>query len=119
MSNGNSQEGPKEAVKLVQDITKQVLTLTTGVLALSATFINTLLPHAPRFIVILFFAWGLFTFSIIGGMFTLSSIVNKLKNNKHEPFAKSTTIPAVIQWLCFILGFILLWVFVLNNLKTN
>lgn len=117
MCSNSPKNGAKEAIKLVQDITKQILTLTTGILALSATFIKILIPDAPRLIAILFFAWFLFTVSIIGGLFTLSSIVHKLEKEEYEPFAKCTEIPARVQWICFIVGFVLLWIFVTFNLN--
>ena len=117
MYSDDSKNGAKESIKLVQDITKQILTLTTGILALSATFIKILIPLSPVFTIILFFAWGLLTLSIIGGILTLSSIVHKLEESKYEPFAKCTVIPAIVQWSCFVVGFILLWIFVIINLS--
>ena len=114
-----SSDGPRESVKLVEDITKQILTLTTGVLALSSTFIKILITpiSTPQCIPILFISWSLFTLSIVGGLFTLSSIVNKLKNNEYKPFALCTVIPAILQWSFFILAFVLLWIFVTVNLN--
>jgi len=112
----NTTDGCKDAVYLTQDITKQIITLTTGVLALSATFVKIFITSSPENFIILIFAWSLLTFSIIAGLFTLSSMVNNLKNNKYEPFSIYTTIPAITQWICFILGFILFWIFVALNL---
>ena len=112
-------DGPKESIKLVQDITKQILTLTTGVLALSATFIKTFLTptSTPQCIPVIYISWSLFTLSIIGGLLTLSSIVNKLTRGEYAPFAFCTVLPAIFQWIFFILGFIFLWVFVGINLS--
>ena len=112
----NATDGSKDAVYLAQDITKQIITLTTGVLVLSATFVKIFITSSPDYFIILISAWSLLTLSIVGGLFTLSSMVNNLKNNKYEPFSKHTTIPAITQWISFILGFILFWIFVALNL---
>jgi hypothetical protein len=112
-------EGQKSSVQLVQDITKQVLALATGIVALSATFIEKILSGAIHDLLLLFLSWLVFTISVIAGILTLSSLVYNLKRDKYDPFATATTIPAVIQWISFILGIVLFIVFISLNINSS
>lgn len=108
--------GPMEAMKLIKEVTKQILTMTIGILALSITFIDVVIPSSPHFIILIFIAWILFILSIIGGLFTLTSMIHLLEQNKFEPFAKCTRKPAIFQWICLIAGLVLLMIFVAINI---
>ena len=110
-------DGRKDSIKIVQDITKQLITLASGILALSATFLRSIVGSSPTAICLICTSWILITASIVFGILTLSSLVNKLKNNKYEPFATPTTIPAIIQWVTFIAGITFFWIFVIVNLN--
>ena len=119
MVDNESLDGPKAAVKLTQEITKQILTLSTGVLALSVTYINNLPPILMQYAFLLYISWFLFALAIIMGLITLSSIVHLLENNNYKPFEKVTTCPAMIQWISFIIGLISMTIFVIINVKSK
>lgn len=116
-NSGEMKEGRKDSVKLVQDITKLLITLATGVLTLSATFLNNIVGDYPTSEFLIFVSWILITLSIVAGIFTLSSLVNLLKNDIYEPFAPQTTAPAIIQWITFVVGITFFWIFVIVNLN--
>jgi len=108
--------GKKDSIKLVQDITKLLITLAGGILTLSATFLQIIVGNNPTSKSLIFISWILITLSIAAGIFTLSSLVDLLKKNKYEPFAPQTTVPAIIQWTSFVIGLTFFWIFVIVNL---
>lgn len=111
------EDGKKDSIKLVQDITKILITLATGILTLSATFLQNIVGDCPTSKFLIFVSWILITLSITAGIFTLSSLINLLKNNKYEPFAPQTKAPAIIQWITFVAGVTLFWIFVIVNIN--
>lgn len=110
-------EGQKDSIKLVQDITKQLITLGSAILALSATFLKSIVGSYPLSIFLICISWILITISIIFGIITLASLVDKLKNNIYDPFATPTRTPAIIQWITFVIGITLFLIFVIVNLS--
>ena len=104
-------EGPKKSVELAQDITKLVLSLTTGVLALSLTFAKETLKTPPHSTWLLFVSWATFGISLAGGFFALSSMVNLLHQKKFDPYAKATCVPAILQLFFFVIAFVFMGVF--------
>ena len=109
-------DGKKDSIKLVQDITKQLITLASGILVLSATFLSDII-RSPSSSILLTLSWTSITLSIVAGLLTLSSLVNNLKKNIYEAFRKETTLPAIFQWVFFVSGIVLFWIFIVVNLN--
>lgn len=64
------------------DLVKQLITLASGVLALSATFLEKLGPLSPISLLLLAAAWLALIVSVLGGIQTMSAIVkSRLKSD--------------------------------------
>src|SRR6478736_819264 len=62
----------ERAFDVVTEITKQVLTLATGIIVVTITFVKDFATHAsPGAKDVLAWSWGLYAASIFFGMFTL------------------------------------------------
>jgi hypothetical protein len=62
-----------------QDVTKQVLTLSTGVVTITIAFMKDISKNAPEDArIALFSAWGLFALSIAAGICTLLNLTGRV-----------------------------------------
>lgn len=124
------EEYQKKAFDVALDLTKQLMTLATGTLALTATFIKEILkipigePVPLKWL--LFITWGLMLLSIFCGLLAYGAISGTLdgaditlKNNPEKrlsPFNFNITLWAVYQAVIFYLGIVSLIVYVANTL---
>lgn len=112
-------DGKKKSIDIIQDLTKLIISLATGFLTLSAVFIKDIIKNTENSLVLIKWSWILSSISISAGLFTVSSLVNLTYQEKYEPFNRATTIPAIIQWLTFLVSLILFWTFTVTNLATG
>lgn len=85
-------ENQKKAFDFAADFTKQLITLSTAIITLSATFSKAIIGGTDNFNrIILLISWILFIFSIIGGVLTLMALTGNLdpiqtksKNNENR-----------------------------------
>jgi hypothetical protein len=62
-----------------QDVTKQLITLSTGVVTVTVAFVGTIAPDAPSSgRVALYIAWGLFGLTILAGVATLLNLTGRV-----------------------------------------
>ena len=120
-------EFKKKAFEAALDLVKQLITLSTGVLALSGTFIKEfagmlhgrgkdadLKLHCPA---LLFISWSILLLSILCGLLAHGAIVGVMdaitddNAATNTPFAKNIRNLAVAQWLTFFVGIIFMIVF--------
>lgn len=114
-----------EGLKAAADFTKQVITLSTGVITLTVTFLEKIIQptagatrHVP---VSMFSAWILFGISVIAGVATLGAIAGTLealdRKQNEMPLSEvqraavdalgsgaNVTWPARAMAVCFLLG---------------
>jgi hypothetical protein len=103
----------EKAFDFAQEVTKQVLTLSTGVLALTVTFLKdiaTAAPHSAR--LCLEFGWLCFLLSVLFGVAALMSLSGNLATSA-APSIYSSNIkwPARLQLLLFLVGLLLTLIF--------
>ena len=73
---------PPRADEVALELIKQIVTLASGVLALSAAFIGTLPPVPQYFLCLLALSWAALVVSILCGLKTISAIVkSRLDSN--------------------------------------
>jgi hypothetical protein len=101
----------QKAFDFASDSTKQLITLSTGVLALTITFNNDIVGGDPgQASLILFGAWFLYLVSIIFGIWTLLALTGNLEpTGTHENTAPSirtgnVTLPSILQISAFLLA---------------
>lgn len=103
----------QKAFEFASDSTKQLITLSTGIIALMISFkkdILTGISSGPRFL--LMAAWFVYLLSVICGIWTLLALTGSLepvvKNSQEVPpptiRGKNVTFPAMIQVLTFLLA---------------
>ncbi|MEQ8805927.1 MAG: hypothetical protein RLN77_09030 [Rhodospirillales bacterium] len=114
----------EKSFEFANEIGKQIITLSTGVLALSATFFEKIAKESGDNIILLYWSWSLFISSIILGIITMGALTSqlapKLEAPDHIPSINSVNvkIPAVSQWLAFIAAMILFLVYVAKTNQT-
>ena len=118
--NDKSQNQPgqhdKDSVDTYKDLTKLIITLSTGVFVLSPAFLGLLKFERVGFFVYLWISWAFLLSSIILGLLVLSSLAgtqHKKEYNIDNPITKLLSIP---QWLTFILGILFFGIFMVKNL---
>lgn len=132
----------QKAFDFAADTTKQLITLATGIIALTITFSKDIIGASELSNSnLIFWSWGLFIFSIFCGIWTLMALTGNLQpmkkekkvqdlQNDEETLPKSTEsdcnintknvkIPSGLQILSFILGLIFTVLFGVNSMKNS
>ena len=100
----------QKAFDFAQECAKQLITLSTAILALTITFRADVVGAATGGRGLIILAWALFLFSIIAGLITLACLAGHLeKPPKGTPsiYQAGIRIPAGSQMVLFALGMIL------------
>jgi hypothetical protein len=96
-------DGLKRSNDLAYDIGKQLITLSTGILALSFSFVK--INNIPNYKSLLFWGWGLEGLSILLGIAFLFSIFYIYRNwKKVEIVSIPTLVLGIFQLLSFLGG---------------
>lgn len=99
------------------DLAKQLITLATGILALSITFIKDVLKNNGQVITWpLKSAWVLYLFSMVSGIWEMMAITGSIfaiASNSTQPstYGTNVRIPALLQILAFLLATVFLIVY--------
>lgn len=103
----------KAAVDVAAEISKQLITLSTGIVALTITFAKDFLGGASQNkLRILYCSWSCYIITIVSAIWHLSAITGNLLHTKNGVMQwDSTIIPAYLQLIAFLAGTILLVVF--------
>jgi len=102
-----------KAFDFAQDVTKQVLTLATGILALTITFIKDFANHAPRAAEVLMgLSWVAYLVSVVFGLWTLMALtgtLQPLRPDNLKPSIQGINVrrPATLQLACFFVALVL------------
>ena len=116
-------EPVKKAFDFASETTKQLITLSTAIIALTITFAKDILQSVPISAkVLLMIAWAIYLLSLLFGLLTLMALTSELEPKiKEEPpvtsppeqlsppsiWAKSITAASVLQILTFLLATVL------------
>src|SRR5947209_6582475 len=95
-----------KAFDFAQETTKQLLTLATGVLALTITFLKDITKNAPHSAQKwLHIAWILYLASAVFGVFTLSMLSGNLaKRDEPDIYAWNIRGPSIAQYVTFLVA---------------
>jgi len=111
MANGSAlDERARASFDFAQESTKQMITLATGIIALTITFQKDFLssssiPADAKILAPL--SWLFFLLSVIAGLWTLLALAGSLDHrNQGQPsiYGKNIIIPSIIEILCFVTG---------------
>jgi hypothetical protein len=101
-----------KAFEFAQETTKQLLTLATGILALTITFLHDLAANAPTWSVyVLALGWLASLVSVVAGVLTLMTLTGNIVNPAFDVYEPNTRSMAKIQFLAFVAGTALTIVF--------
>jgi hypothetical protein len=109
------------------ELAKQLITLATGILALSITFTKDILKNPiPIITWPLKLAWIAYLLSICFGIWTMMALTGMIFNitespdaYKHATYGTSISIPALLQILAFVIGTLLLIVYGAKTLRVK
>jgi hypothetical protein len=103
------EEQTKLAFQFAADLAKQLMTLSTGVIALTVTFTKDLVDRAPRHaIYLLRLSWALYLTSLIFGVWVLMALTGSLAPVKASTvptgIGSNVRNPAMLQILTFLMA---------------
>lgn len=104
-------ENVKKAFEFASDVAKQLITLSTGIIAIVFTFSKDIVSKkasADFPTLMLGFACGLYFFSIVAGLWHLYALTGELESttSNHQPTTrgKNAIVPSIIQIIFFLVG---------------
>lgn len=114
-----------EGYKSANELTKQLLTLATGVIALSITFTKDILRDAPQRVTLLIkLSWFTYLLSICFGMWAMMSLTGMIFKVSAEGVASvlqnpygSAILPSSLQILTFVVGTLFIILFGVKALR--
>jgi hypothetical protein len=108
-------EKTKKAFDFAQESSKQVISLSTGVIALSITFSKDFLQHVSSTArVFALWSWGAYLAAVLFGLWTLLALTGTLDAKAGVPVSIrgwNVVLPASLQILAFVLGLVLSVIF--------
>lgn len=114
-TDGESEAPAARAARVIDDYTKLLITLATGVTALSATFLSNLYRgHALNDFA---WAWILLGVSVLAGIFARGTYIAQLADNELKPRRSLLEVLSVVQWTTLVAGVVVLTIGVLTNLR--
>lgn len=108
-----------DVIYTVLEWTKQITTLATGTLVLSATFIKDIFQNKIEYHFIIILAWVFFAISILFGIILMGNICYLTLQKKVNIYANPTRIIAIMHFMCFFIGLVLFIFFVSQNFNLN
>jgi uncharacterized protein YegP (UPF0339 family) len=106
------------------DLAKQLITLATGILALSITFIKDVLKNNAVVTWPLKTSWFVYLLSVVFGMWTMMAITGSIfavapTSNQSVTYGTNIAIPAFLQILAFLVATVFLIVFGAKMLRVK
>lgn len=93
------------------DVAKQLITLATGVLALTITFAKDITNNTEVHKPLLILAWVGYLASVLGGVWTLMALTGSLGKGEQSIYGWNVRIPAISQILLFVGATVLIIVY--------
>jgi hypothetical protein len=115
MTNGGGSGNTDDAHKVALEWLKHLITLCSGVLVISATFVRALFEEPSWTLIILLVSWGLLIASIITSLDTISRITGSRINNDRAWAGEPGRRLAAAARFCFISGITAFAAFALIN----
>jgi hypothetical protein len=121
---GAISEQRKAAFDSASDVTKQLITLATGIIAISITFSKDIIGNTTAHRAFLSASWIVYVVSIVFGVWTLLAITGELEPKttlSRDPSIRQSnvTAPSAIQILMFLAATVLLVLYAVLTFKTK
>ena len=109
-------QSDKDSVETYKDLTKLIITLSTGTFVLSPAFLGLIKFEKMKYFIHLYISWSSLLLSIIFGLFVLSSLAGTQHMNKYDIDNPITKWFSRLQWFMFVVGILFFGIFVGKNL---
>lgn len=120
-----AQEINEKSFDFAADVSKQLITLATGVITLTITFSEKIIESPSNSSnILMLLSWVCFGVSILFGIMTLmalTGILGKQSEGTLRPsiYTKSVTLPAIIQIIAFLIALVLSIWYGYNSVSTS
>lgn len=105
---GHEFERVAKAFDLAQDGSKQLLTLSAGIVVVTITFFSDFGSHATLVAKILMaIAWFCYLISVTAGIFVLYTLAGNLQHGRMDIYLNPTRLFSIVQLLIFLLALFL------------
>jgi hypothetical protein len=102
------EKSEEKSFDFAQDLVKQIITLSTGVIALSITFSKDFATTAPRGArTLLAVSWIGYIAAIALGIWTLMAMTGSLHDGKKSINDSNIRVPAGLHFICFLAALVL------------
>jgi hypothetical protein len=109
-----------KAVETALELAKQLLTLSSGFIALSVTFMKDIFGNNPLSPCLIIYSWGAFTVSILCGLVQIGALTSLLNQRTDEKInIDSTRVTGLAQWIAFFIAIVLFGFFATKNLSVR
>lgn len=105
----------REAMKAANELSKLIITLSTGSFVVSATFLEKF--YNGHDLALLIVSWALIGGSTLLGLLAIGNYVSQLAESDLRPRTTMTEWFALGQWVFFLIGIVLFGIFVVQNVK--
>ncbi len=106
-----------KALSFLDSTTKQIITLSTGSIVLTATFLDKIVGDSLSYKGYLICSWVSFSLAIVFGLLVLGAIIRNSNNNECDVYKNNTRWLSLFQYFSFLIGLVAFWIFALLNLK--
>ena len=109
-------EGKKESCKTFIDLSKLIISLSTGVFLLLPSFLEKMKDQQLQDKPTLYFGLILFLISIFFGLFVISALAGSQRMEQYNIAATHIKVTSMLQWSSFFFGLSLCGFFLIRNL---
>lgn len=115
--NGGTEEDRRDALDAIADFTKLLVSLATGTVVLSATFLETF--YEGRSINLLITSWSLTGLSVLLGVVAFGQYIAQLAESNLKPRQSGVEYLNLAQLLTFAIGVALFAIFAVKNVTAK
>ena len=96
---GRFNQGRREDLDFAQDLTKQIITLSAGIIALTITFVKDFLRASPPHLAKVFMgvSWLFYILAVIFGVWTLMGLTGSLDRGTTSPYGWNVRLRSLLQ----------------------
>jgi uncharacterized membrane protein len=115
--NTGSEDDRRSALRAIADLTKIQMSLSTGAILVSATFLNDF--YNDKGLPLLMVSWLLFVISIVFGFFALGQYISQLAESEIKPRRSALEWLNLAQWVGLAAALVLFAIFVILNVTAE
>jgi hypothetical protein len=111
--NTGDEKDRRHALDGITDFTKLLITLATGTIVLSATFLEKF--YKGHSLALLIAAWSTIALSVILGVLALGQAISQFSESDIRPRRSAVEVLNLLQFLAFLAGIVMFSIFAVNN----